>query len=396
MSFEHGLARVAEDLGLTLSRRAAALGVMCAASLSGCAFFPSDGPSPHSVVASASFSSQQAPAYVLVKLTPELMPYVGQPTRRSLKAMGSPGPAPRVMLGIGDVVAVTVFEAASGGLFIPSQGGSRPGNYVQLPDQLVDNSGNITVPYAGAVRAAGRSIPDIQADVVEKLRSRAIEPQVVITLKDQKASQVSVLGEVNAPARFPINPSGDRVLDVIAKAGGPKYPAYESYVTIQRGGKEGTELLASLVARPADNVYVRPGDILILSRKAQTFVALGASGLNGQFPFDAEDVTLSEGLGKAGGLIDGRANPRYLFLYRLEGKETIARLGYPVEQFAGDLVPVIYTVDVQEPSGYFLASRFYLHDKDVLYAANAVTVDLAKVFGFVRGTVGTVKDTKSL
>jgi protein involved in polysaccharide export with SLBB domain len=66
-------------------------------------------------------------------------------------------PPPLITLGIGDVVSVTIFEREPGGLFVPSEPGARPGNFVTLPDQVVDNNGNITVPYAGTVRALGRT-----------------------------------------------------------------------------------------------------------------------------------------------------------------------------------------------------------------------------------------------
>ena len=309
--------------------------------------------------------------------------------------MGPRGPVPQVMLGIGDVISVTIFEAAAGGLFIPNPGSTRPGNFVQIPDQIVDNSGNITVPYAGSVRAAGRSIPDIQAEIVNRLKDRAIEPQVVITLRDQKSSQVSVLGDVNAPSRFPITPSGDRILDVLAKAGGPRFPGYQSYVTLQRGGKQGTELFTDLVDRPADNVYVKAGDTVVVASRPQSFVSLGASGKNGQIDFEAEQMTLSEALGKSGGLNDARANPSYVFLYRMEDKNTLERLGQPAAEYATDLVPTVYAVNLREPSGYFLASQFYVHDKDVLYATNAPVSDLDKVFGLIRGSAGANYDIRS-
>jgi polysaccharide export outer membrane protein len=332
---------------------------------------------------------------VLVDLTPDVVSLLAPAEKTGLSGMGPRGAVPVVTPGVGDVVSVTVFEAAAGGLFIPNPGSTRPGNFVQLPDQIVDNAGNITVPYAGAIRAAGRSIPQIQADIVDRLKDRAIEPQVIITLKDQKASQVSVLGEVNSPSRFPVTPSGDRVLDVIAKAGGPKYPGYQSYVTLQRKGKEGTELFNDLVDHPADNVYVRPGDIVVVSNQPQSFVALGASGKNGQIDFDAEQLTLSEALGKAGGLIDWRASPSHVFLYRLETKTTLARLGQPTDGVATDLVPTIYAVNLREPQGYFLAAQFYLRDKDVLYATNAPVADLYKVFDLIRGTAGANYDIRS-
>jgi polysaccharide export outer membrane protein len=373
-----------------VGRAAALVGSMA---LSGCGLFPSDGPSPQSVVSEAKTAG--AP-YVLVALNPQAVALLAPHKTAGLHAMGPRRPAPHVLLGIGDVVSVTIFEAASGGLFIPSQGSARPGNFVQLPDQSVDNAGNITVPYAGAVRAAGRSIPDIQADIVNRLKSRAIEPQVVVTLKDQKASQVSVLGEVNSPSRFAITPSGDRILDVIAKAGGPKYPGYQSFVTLQRSGKEGTELFNDLVDRPADNIYVRPGDIVVVANQPKSFVALGASGKNGQIDFEAEQMTLAEALGKAGGLLDYRANPQYVFVYRLENKHTLDQIGQTAaDAFPGAEVPTIYSVDLRRPQGYFLASQFFMRDKDVLYATNSPVADLNKVFDLVRGSALANHDVRS-
>ena len=65
-------------------------------------------------------------------------------------------------LGIGDVVSATIFEAEAGGLFLPSEAGARPGNFVTLPDQIVDSDGNVTVPYAGKIRAAGRTPLEVE------------------------------------------------------------------------------------------------------------------------------------------------------------------------------------------------------------------------------------------
>ena len=79
---------------------------------------------------------------------------------------------PPTTLGIGDVVSVTIFEAEPGGLFIPSEPGARPGNFVTLPDQMVDSNGNITVPYAGTIRAVGRTPPEVQQAITETLKAR--------------------------------------------------------------------------------------------------------------------------------------------------------------------------------------------------------------------------------
>ena len=85
-------------------------------------------------------------------------------------------PPPRITLGVGDVVSVTIFEPEPGGFFVPSDPGARPGNFVTLPNQIVDTSGNITVPYAGTIRAAGRTPSEVQQAIMEALMARVSGP----------------------------------------------------------------------------------------------------------------------------------------------------------------------------------------------------------------------------
>ena len=123
---------------------------------------------------------------------------------------------------MGDVVSVTIFEAAAGGLFIPAEASVRPGNFVTLPNQEVDNNGNISVPYAGNIRAKGRTPVQVQQAIVDALKNRAIEPQAVVSLATQRTSLVTVLGDVIRPGVLTAVPAGERILDSIARAGGAK------------------------------------------------------------------------------------------------------------------------------------------------------------------------------
>jgi polysaccharide export outer membrane protein len=353
---------------------------------------PQAGPSPQALFKTG--NATDTSPFLLVKATPQVVKTIGSRAVSGFSGIKDNASSPRVTLGIGDVVTVTIFESSAGGLFIPNQSGSRPGNFVQLPDQNVDNSGNITVPYAGAIKAAGRSIPDIQDEIVARLRDRALEPQVVITLKDQKSTQVSVLGEVNGAGRFPINPAGDRLLDAIARAGGPKYPNYETNVSLQRKGREATISMNELVRDPGNNLYVRGGDIIVLSREARTYVVFGAALEEGRYDFEAEKMTVSDALGKARGLLDSRADPSDVFVYRLEDKQLLTRAGYDTSRFPGDRVPTIYSINLRDPNGYFLTSNFDIEDKDVLYIANAPIANVAKVFTIVRSGAQTVTSVK--
>ncbi len=67
-----------------------------------------------------------------------------------------------------------------------------------------------------------------------------------------------------------------------------------------------------------------------------------------------------------------------MYLYRREPREVAAKLGVDVAKFSGPSVPVIYNVSFRDPAGYFLATKMQMHDKDIVFAANAPSVELSK------------------
>ena len=297
-----------------------------------------------------------------------------------------------IKFGIGDTISVTIFEAAAGGLFIPAEAGVRPGNFVTLPNQNVDTAGNITVPYAGAVKANGRTPSEIQQDIVKAIGNRAIEPQVIVALVTQNTSLISVLGEVNNPSRLVGNAAGERVLDLISRAGGIKDQGYESWVTLERNGKRATVPFGALVYQPDNNVWVHPGDSIYVYREPQVFLAFGASGQQGQFPFNMWKISMTQAMAMAGGLLDAQAEPAGIYVYRREPRELAERIGVDCSKFTGPLVPVVYNVNFRDPAGYFLATKFEMRDRDVLFAANAATVDNAKFLQFINLIVATANN----
>jgi polysaccharide export outer membrane protein len=330
--------------------------------------------------------------YALVKLTPEVMAMLATNPQGFLGTFTDRRPAVQLKFGIGDTISVTIFEAAAGGLFIPSEAGVRPGNFVTLPDQQVDNSGNITVPYAGAVRALDHTPAEVQQTIVNALRNRAIEPQVVVSLSKQNTSLVSVLGEVNAPARFTVSYAGEKILDEITRAGGPKDQGYDSWVMLERGGKRATVPFGALVYESQNNIFARPNDTIYVYREPQTFVAFGASGQQGQLNFDAWRISLAEAVAKSGGLNDTLADPASVFVYRGERREFAERLGIDISKFGGPVIPVVYNINFRDPAGYFLATKFQMRNKDVIFASNAMAVEDAKVMNYIRLVTATVND----
>ena len=368
--------------------------------LGACANMPGSGPFQRHIHAGHPFDPDGLP-YALVPVTPAILGVLSQTSLRLDSAFTDSRPPRDIRFGVGDTLGVTIFESAAGGLFIPSEASVRPGNFIELPNQLVDNAGNITVPYAGPIRALGRTPQEVQNEIVEKLKARAIEPQAVVTLITQQTSLISVLGDVNTPSRFPGNHAGERILDAITRAGGPKSQGYDTWVMLDRNGERGIAPFGALVYEPSNNIWAHPGDTLYLYREPQTFVVVGATraiptGVPGtgqaQLDFNAWRVSLAEAIAKAGGLRDEQADPRSVFLYRGETREVAERLGIDTSRFNTPIIPVIYNLNLRDPSGFFLATKFEVRNKDFIYIANAPSIETSKVLNHIRLITGTIND----
>ncbi len=367
-----------------------ALAGAAASVLAGCIITPVAGPESWDIK-----SGQSDPgslAYGLVRVTPRGVDVLAAHAPRIAGAFADRRGPQSIRFGVGDVLSITIFEAGAGGLFIPAETAVRSGNYVTLPNQEVDVQGNISVPYAGSLRAQGRTATELQTATVDALKDIALKPQAVVSLVSQRASSFSVLGDVKGAGRFPALPSGERVLDAIARAGGLIYQGNESWVVFERDKRRVLIPFGAIVDVPENNIFVRPNDMIYVYREPQTFLAFGASGRQGQFPFEAWRVSLAEAVAKANGLTDTQADPGAVFLYRGEPREVAVKLGVDVSRFDGPIVPVIYNLDLRDPAGYFLASKFEIRNKDVIYVSNASSVEGSKFLTYVRLIVGTATD----
>jgi polysaccharide export outer membrane protein len=357
--------------------------------LGACGIVPTSGPAGIDVPVGQ--RDAESLRYAFVRVTPKVLEVLSRAKPRFSTAFTDRRGPEDIRFGIGDMVIVTLFEAGAGGLFIPLEAGVRPGNFITLPAQAVDSKGNISIPYAGTIRAAGHTAVEVQNAIVNALKNRALEPQAIVTLTDQRATSISVLGDAVGSIRFPANANGERVLDAITRAG-LKSPGFDAWVMLDRGGRRETVPFGALIYEPANNIYVRPQDTIFVYIEPQTFLAFGATGRQGQFPFGAWRVSLAEAAAKAGGLIDTQADAGSVFLYRGETREVAQQLGIDYAPFVGPIIPVIYQINLRDPAGYFLATTFEVRNKDVLYISNAISVDVSKFLNYVNLIVGTAQD----
>ena len=355
---------------------------------------PAAGPRASTVVDAA--NSPAAP-YDLIPLTQQIADLLAAREYESLaSAFGEGSGAPDIRIGVGDTVVVTIFEAASGGLFtgdVGALGGAAKS--VSLPPQPVARNGTITVPFVGQVKAAGLTPAQLQANVEAGLRDKAIEPQVIATVTQNASTFVTVSGDVARPSRVPLGLDGDRILDVVALAGGSRAQPYDSFVRLTRGGQSVTVSLARIVDDPGQNVYLRPDDQIFVITDPQMFTAFGATSRNASFPFETARLTLVEAVGRAGGLLDSRADARGVFIFRYERPEVYALIsgGRPAPSIQQAGVPVVYQLDMKDPAGYFAAQRFIMRDNDIIYVSNAPATDVQKFLGVIGSTLGLAATT---
>ena len=358
--------------------------------VSGCALMPASGPESWDV-----WAGQHDPKnipYAFVRITPKVADVLGKAAPRLVGEFPDRSRPKDVVFGIGDVVAVTIFEASSGGLFIPAEAGVRPGNFITIPPQAVDVNGNITIPYAGAIRARGRTQAEIQQAIVDALKDRAIEPQAIVSVVDQRTSLITVLGDVPRAGRIPAQLTPERLLDTISRAGGTAGPGPDEWVMLERDGRRALSPFGALLYESTNNIYTHPGDIIYVYREPQTYLTFGALGSQQQIPFGAWRITLAEAVAKAGGVRDAEGDPASVFLYRGETRDVAEAMGVDSSKFQGPIIPVIYNINFRNPASYFLATTFEMRNKDVIYVSNSVSVEATKFLTYVRLINATVND----
>jgi polysaccharide export outer membrane protein len=369
-----------------------AIALLVVATLAACDL-PRSGPSAAEVAKAAASTTDVGAHFALVDLNASIVGRMENWATASLQGtFGRQGKFATEAIGVGDSIQVVIWEAAAGGLFsAPANDRLGPGTRsAVIPEQVVGGSdGAITVPYAGRVRVVGKAPRQVEQEIVQALTGKAIEPQALVTVTKNVANTVTLIGEVTDGARVPLTTRGDRILDVIASAGGIKVAAHETFITLVREGKSVRIPMQAILSNPAENIYLRPGDVISVARDPQTFTAAGATGANSVIPFDAIGITLDQAIAKAGGLNDYRADPTGVFVVRYEPAAAYDQLGLIRPTLtAMSQIPVIYRINMRDPSSFFVAHRFPIRNKDIVYVSNASATDLQKTMNILLPFIG--------
>lgn len=345
--------------------------------LAGCATLPSSGPTGKQIEKSAIAPKDGSPIQLVEIRTITDVPSSGSGVMPTA-LLPELAPPPTDMVGPGDVLDINIYEAGVT-LFSGASGGGatnqiavNPGVQVQsLPPIRIDDLGDITIPYAGTLHIAGLTTGEVEAMIRNSLQRLSQNPQVLVTLRQAITNSVIVGGEVAKPSRLVLQTNRETLSDVIALAGGYRGNAKDLTLRVTRGAESIDVRVNDLVDNPKLDVRAYPGDRLMLINDPRTFSVMGASGRVEQVPFSRSSVSLAEAVATAGGVNPGLGDPAAIFLFRY------------IQDEQGNEVPRVYHLNMMNAGTYFLAQRFPMHDKDVLYFGNAAANQPSKVIQLI-------------
>lgn len=355
--------------------------------LSGCAYLPYDGPRTGAIRDAGNSTSMHGIEVVQVNYAIATALTQAEEDRSfSSLFVGQTYDAEDVAPG--DSLNVFIWEAAPAMLFGPAASGDTPESgsttMVKLPPQMVNNAGNITVPFVGQVHVAGLTPTQVGRLIQNDLQGRANQPQVLVQLATNKAQAITVVGAVKNSMDVPIIPGGVRLLDALAEAGGVVGPVGQVAIQLSRDGQDDTLPLQTILKNPVENVYLQPGDVVTALDQPLKVTVLGAIGSSRVVNFAKGNASLVEILGQAGGLQDNTANPAGGFVFRFVSPSTL-HWPVPPTHLVNGKVPAIFAFNLRDPATFFAAQAFQMQNQDLVYVSESPVMGLQKVLNVVAG-----------
>ncbi|MBS0476435.1 MAG: polysaccharide biosynthesis/export family protein, partial [Proteobacteria bacterium] len=263
-------------------------------------------------------------------------------------------------IGPGDLLEISVYEVGvalfgGSGARLTEQGFDPSARAERLPPVRVGDDGFVVLPYVGRLYVDGVSTLQLQDTIRNRLKSKSQEPQVLVRLAENNWNSVVVGGEVARPGRIGLTAKHESLGELLAIAGGYKGEPSDLVVRFNRGKISFEQRLSEAMAGTLYGQIMFAGDYVELLRKPQTFSVLGAAGRIEELPFNKADVSLAEAIARAGGSSENQGDPAAIFVFRSNGMDK----------------PTVFHLNLMRAEGYFIAQRFMMKDKDIVYFGNA-------------------------
>ncbi|WP_202114700.1 polysaccharide export protein [Vreelandella zhuhanensis] len=258
-------------------------------------------------------------------------------------------------VGPGDILSVIVYDHPE--LTIPAgaeRSAAETGNRIRP-------NGTMFYPYVGRVKVEGMTLDEVRQLITRRLSEVITEPQVEVGIAAFNSQKVYISGAVETPGTLPLTIVPMTVLDAISEVGGALDNADWRNVTLSRNGSEEDISLYAMMRQGdmTQNRLLRDGDLLhVPTMENQNVIVMGQVIRPGALALGNERITLTDALGRAGGVNESRAEPSGIFVIR----------GNPP---GSEKIATIYQLDIRDATRLLLGTRFPLQPQDVVYVTSA-------------------------
>ncbi len=338
-----------------------ALATVGFAVLAGCSSLPAFGPNADAIMragADGATAVQDTVPFEIVEVTASTLPKTDDKSSLFPASFRSQQfHSEDEVIHEGDLLEILIWEVAEDGLF------ASAGNRETKLNVQVSNSGQISVPYAGAIGAQGLTTSDLRALLLERYHGRAVEPEIAVSVAGTDARSAILLGDVRNPGRATVPSRGIRLLDLIAQSGGANHAPWEIMISVQRGTASAAVSLADVIGNAANNIVILPGDTVNVAYEIRRFAVYGGVTRSSNIEIPKQEANLAYLLAEVGGLDERVAQAGSVFVFRPAADANAA---------------TAYRFDFSRPDAFLLASAFILKPTDIIYVASADAVDFQR------------------
>jgi polysaccharide export outer membrane protein len=302
---------------------------------------------------------------------------------KAKKGVPAKEPSSQYRVGPRDILTITVWDHPE--LTIPAGEFRSP----EAAGTVVGEDGNIFYPYAGVIKAAGKTVEEIREQLTQKLAGYIEQVQLDVRVATYRSQRVYVVGEVANPGIQLVRDIPLTVLEAINGSGGLKPEADSRNVTLTRNDKTYSINLLSLYEGGdlSQNVRLENGDLLnVPNNQFNKVFVLGESNIVNSFAggtnstqrsrsviMDKGRMTLTEALSDGGGLNQETSDAARVFVFR-------GNLGKPE----------IFHLDTKSPDVLLLADRFPLQPRDIVFVDRAEGIRWNQIIGQVQPTMNLI------
>ena len=274
----------------------------------------------------------------------------------------------------GDLVTTTIWDMSSSSLFIVAGQKSSA-----LSPMRIDSGGLIELPYSGAVKLAGLTVPEAQRAIRDSVRSSSPSAQVQIVVEAGPLNSFSMLGEVGKPGVYQLLQPNFTISTALALAGGVAQGLVNPQVKLERNGKLYIAPLDDVLKNTDINISVLPGDLIQIVADPREFQVLGSSGKSQILNFDAPDISMRKAIAMAGGLDGSKSNPKGVVLLRNR------------DEGAKGEKPQIYIFDLTNSDSLFAADEFLVLEDDLIVMTESPAPSAQLILSLIAMGAGVIR-----